>query len=986
MVPAAALGSFLNTTNMSSSLLEEPRSARACTPLDRPLALADRALQQERGAAALFRSWPWVCGFIVAVLFADVVLHLSPHWRVGVIAGFSVLMTVLCSRAAWIAWGRRNAPEYTARILESRDPALGSKLINLLQLQAQTADPELSPITRDLARMAIDSYAADLEPANLPALARTDRARHEARRCGLGFLVLVVLLGLGFNVTRVEAPRFLDPFGDHPPFSFTRIEISDPGDDSTQVVYGGSLLVSVKTRGHRPRELFLSYHPSSAPEQMLTVPMFDKGDHGFTQQIEGIRSDLVLVAHTKNRHSLSRQRFIGVILTPKLEQGTAKITPPAYTALPPDERSLRLKTLKALAGSTIEFRLTSNRPLREGSIEIIKSPEEVEAAVLSPSGEHEVMGQITASASARLRFSVIDRDGHASQENWEAALAVTHDLGPDVQITNPNGDAFVAMDFKVDVIAEANDDYGIQTLRLHQAINGEYGEPRIISSEMVQRHVRDSYMLDISQMNLESGSTITLFAEAIDNAPEPRLARSKSVTLTVITVEEYNAFLRQQTDVSDVQGKYADLIRELHDLIEDQKKLGEQAAAQEDALEKATDPKAEAAAQQQLDRLLARQNEVNQKLHKLAGSMEEFVRKDPLYDIESELQETLRDKAQKIRETTAANDKTSQEIAEQRSGAEGATPVMADLMAEFKRASQRQAAKLGAVEKEAREEVLKPLEDMSLMQEIMKSLNRIQELSQAQQQLAEQTKAYDRKGVLSREDQLALKDLAATQSAIGAALEEVEAKLWEDGQMARQKFPKAAQSAADISSALKDMRLPPLAAQGTEAMLAGRGDQGAQIAARIRDELEKLFGQCESQGGGMSSELDQYLRINRGMDPASNFQQMMQCRKFGSGNKPGSGFGMGQGSFGKGGYAVISGQNPRVMGNETSISSGGKQPGTQGRSQQAPIIERPEVSVEKPDVVKDVNALNRESDAIQGETTIEQYSDLVEKYFNAITK
>jgi hypothetical protein len=282
--------------------------------------------------------------------------------------------------------------------------------------------------------------------------------------------------------------------------------------------------------------------------------------------------------------------------------------------------------------------------------------------------------------------------------------------------------------------------------------------------------------------------------------------------------------------------------------------------------------------------------------------------------------------------------------------------------------------------------MLKPLEDMSLMQEIMKSINRIQELYQAQQQLAEQAKAYDRQGVLSREDQLALKDLAATQSAIGAALEEVEAKLWEDGQMARQKFPKAAQSAADISGALKDMRLPALAAQGTEAMLAGRGDQGAQIAGRIRDQLEKLFGQCKSQGGGMSNELDQYLSLNRGMNPGSNFEQMMQCRKFGSGNRPGNGMGKGPGGMGQGGYAVISGQNPRVMGNETSISSSGKQPGAQGRSQQAPIIERPEVSVEKADVVKDVNALNRESDAIQSETTIEQYSDLVEKYFNAITK
>ena len=33
-----------------------------------------------------------------------------------------------------------------------------------------------------------------------------------------------------------------------------------------------------------------------------------------------------------------------------------------------------------------------------------------------------------------------------------------------------------------------------------------------------------------------------------------------------------------------------------------------------------------------------------------------------------------------------------------------------------------------------------------------------------------------------------------------------------------------------------------------------------------------------------------------------------------------------------------------------------------------------------------VNAVNRESGAVQGEATVEQYSDIVEKYFKAITK
>jgi hypothetical protein len=51
-------------------------------------------------------------------------------------------------------------------------------------------------------------------------------------------------------------------------------------------------------------------------------------------------------------------------------------------------------------------------------------------------------------------------------------LQVTFDLGPEVQITTPRADAFVAMDFKADAVIEAQDDYGVRTMRIHQATNG----------------------------------------------------------------------------------------------------------------------------------------------------------------------------------------------------------------------------------------------------------------------------------------------------------------------------------------------------------------------------------------------------------------------------------------------------------------------------------------------------------------------------------
>jgi len=44
------------------------------------------------------------------------------------------------------------------------------------------------------------------------------------------------------------------------------------------------------------------------------------------------------------------------------------------------------------------------------------------------------------------------------------------------------------------------------------------------------------------------------------------------------------------------------------------------------------------------------------------------------------------------------------------------------------------------------------------------------------------------------------------------------------------------------------------------------------------------------------------------------------------------------------------------------------------------------VALDRDDTGRNVNAINRESGAVQGEMTVEQYRDLVEKYFKAITK
>src|SRR4030095_729544 len=485
-------------------------------------------------------------------------------------------------------------------------------------------------------------------------------------------------------------------------------------------------------------------------------------------------------------------------------------------------------------------------------IELTRSPGDAESFPMAPTAENEVNGTMTAQDGGRLAFTLVDRDGYPSQETWECTLQVTHDLGPDVQITNPPGDSFVAMDFVIEAVIEANDDYGVKAGEMHQDDNAVYGEPRVTNDKAITRNAREVVNLDLKTMALQSGDTITLFAEAVDTAPDPHLARSKTVTLTVITVDEYNQFLRERTDLDDIANKYSDLLNQFHDLIEQQRAISEQA----NALEKQLAQSPNEAVQKKFDELVARQNEANTQLNKLAERMDTFVRDQPLYDIEAELKENLQAKAEEVRESTKENDAATQEAAARTTNSQGQRHLDQSIASDFKAASDPQLAKLGGAESEARDQMLKPLEDLALMQEIMKDLNRIQDLDAAQRELAEQAKAYDRSGPLNREDQLALKSLAAQQKAIGDALKEVHDKLRSDAYAAEEKFPKASESAHDIADTMEDLRLQMHAGNATDAMLQARGDQSAQLAQRLSDELGKLFSECQGQGQGMSDAMD----------------------------------------------------------------------------------------------------------------------------------
>ncbi|NNE93074.1 MAG: hypothetical protein HKN23_15620, partial [Verrucomicrobiales bacterium] len=434
-----------------------------------------------------------------------------------------------------------------------------------------------------------------------------------------------------------------------------------------------------------------------------------------------------------------------------------------------------------------------------------------------------------------------------------------------------------------------------------------------------------------------------------------------------------NEYLRLQTEIKDLENKYATLHDELKELAEQQRDLAEKAAEE---------AKSENADQQTRDELAAEQSELNSKLEKLAEKMESATRDKPLYDLEKDLQKVLNEEAQAIRDSVAQNQEGLEQFLNGQPSPQSTQ--------QFSEEGEQQADRLDPAREQAEQEIAEALEDAQKMQELLKAVNAYQQLYAAQEELAKQTQPYKDKpqSELSREDQLALQEMANTERQIKEGLEQVEQALREGAENAEEAYPEAAQDARNIADAIQQANLANLADGSAKTMQAGKGDQSHGKAEHLRSEMEKLMSECnQCQGGGAESEFTQRLKLMRGMAAGDTFSQMAQCKKFGKGNKPG---GMGEGLGGMMGTGQSQmGENKSLLGGESMLGQRdkGDQESVNGDDnftmREGPL----DANVDKSDVAKSADNKReiRPAKSVTGDLLMNEYDDVVDAYFKKLT-
>jgi hypothetical protein len=655
---------------------------------------------------------------LLLMLFAwgDLALNLAPAVRLTCVftsIAFGAALLLHASLNSYRASNHRSVARRIDQVSRSGGQILSG--VDLFQqFPGHAAAPTLSGA---LASMAVDratqlaarvgaATAVPAKPLVLPFAA-----------LGSAMVILGVVALAAPRLLATQWSRFTDPFGDHPPYSSIEFKV-EPG--NTRIIYGAALDVRATPVGGAVEHVQLTFHPDGQSEE--SVPMFPETGGTWRATVSQITADGTY--YVQGSGATSRRFHFSVITVPELRDVRVRITPPAYTHLPPYNGPVPERGIVGLAGTKVEMWAKSNRPLSGGTIAFVPGavpttqpvapPAPVALAPIAPDAA-EVLGSFVIATPGKLRLTIIDTANQPSREPYTAAVTVLKDERPFVRILEPKESAFATPDAKIDVNIAAEDDYGISSLQLFRGLNDARATAGNLPIPPGQpTHVSTVVPIDLGQYGLTPGDVLKLYARVEDNDPAgAKGSESPVVTVRVISNEDFNRMVVAREGLETLEAKYAMAARRLE-------ALDNQIAAKQAELKALPpDSKLSKEAKEALKKL-------ERELKESADEVAEAAKEQLPFDVDKEFNKKLEEMAKAMADAAKAT-----EEAGQGNPSAGKTGEKLDDIRN----------KLGGKREEFKKQVAQPLDNLDKIFPLIEDQARYVELWERQKDLAERMKS-----------------------------------------------------------------------------------------------------------------------------------------------------------------------------------------------------------------------------------------------------
>jgi hypothetical protein len=348
--------------------------------------------------------------------------------------------------AWWLKWFRtERTPRQLASLLARSNPALGDRLLGVIDLASSAPDETVSPRLR---QAAIVQNAQELAGKDF----FSGRPRKPVITRVFLPVFLIVIAGSVFLAFPDAAGnawrRWANPF--HPPERFT-FTVLEPLRTRLIVAQGESW----------PMEFLLSSASSHRPETAhFRLDGGTWNEIGLSPDKTGYRLTLPpLYQATRMEFSagdtLHRLKIIPQP-RPGMERAEAEITPPSYTGRPPYREPMKAGAIPVPEGSTADIRATATRPLLRASSSPDDRPIRIEGKTVTISGismEREPQ---------EWELSWTDTDGLQTSSPRHLTLTPVEDRPPRVLLHEDLDNKYILENTSIQISIEATDDYGIR--------------------------------------------------------------------------------------------------------------------------------------------------------------------------------------------------------------------------------------------------------------------------------------------------------------------------------------------------------------------------------------------------------------------------------------------------------------------------------------------------------------------------------------------
>jgi hypothetical protein len=712
------------------------------------------------------------------------------------------------------------------------------------------------PITHGLAEIAVRAAtdAASAVPHVVAAPAQSVRTALKTLSA-IGLVLLLIALA-NPRRTWIECLRFLDPLGDHPPYSATILNLQ-PGD--ARIRYGDPLEVRVETEGPSvdAMELVITRGNASSP---TILPMFQESSTHWRTTVSTVTDNFRYFARIARTRTEKRE--IQVITVPDIEELRVQMVPPEYTRDPVYDGPISSRGIIALAGTTITITARSNRPLSGGIVQLPGSDDSVSMTSAS-AASREVVGRFVVRESGEFKLDVTDVDGQTSARPYLGTIQCLSDQRPFVRFLEPAAQSFATPTIELPLALVAEDDYGVAGLEFHYQINDAVSHSKSVAvATPPGRRQETQIPFSLADLGVSPGDQLKIFARVVDNDPQGgKGSESSLITVQIISDEEFERMLRAREGLESMIAKYDQAQRQMEQLADALDRLREQ-LQQRDPAGELSDGERERIA------------ETEQRMRQVAEAIRESASQDHPYDLDQSLKQELQRLADQIEATSddfqRANAAPGQKAGDAARNASAALDQLRQQRRDFQ------------------QDVNQPLDALAKAYPLLEDQYRFAELAQRQTELAQRLSSLDGHDQVDDPVKNArMRELEDEQRQLRSDLDQLLTDIDNHALQLPSEIPELeelSQSAKEFANAVRNSQATPAMTEAEQGLAERSGTRGHQQSARAADELNRLIGECQANAAecksacqqmrfgpmksGLGETLDQLLR-DAGFRPGS---------------------------------------------------------------------------------------------------------------------